>query len=82
MFCIYYQAHVVRKTIWFVTGVFRNETNWIFDRTLDDKKSILEFFVPPDFEKEFLSRMKYFKKEGYVASFEKLPNRLKTDPTL
>ena len=82
MFCIYYQAHVIRETIWFVTGIFRNETNWIFDRTLDGKQNILEFFVPQDFETEFLSRMEFFKKEGYVLSFEKLPNRLKTDSTL
>ena len=44
MFCQYYQAKVNRNKTWFVVGLLRNESHWVFDRTLDKQNELLEFF--------------------------------------
>lgn len=75
MYCEYYHARVnVRKT-WFIGGVFRNEDNITFERTLPDTNEVLEFFVPAGQEEEFLFLMEYLKNNNYVYSYEKLQNR-------
>ncbi len=76
MYCSYYKAKILRNKLWFVTGILKNEENWVFDRTLDKNNDILEFFVIPDFEEEFLYFMELFQKGGIVITLEKLPNRL------
>lgn len=81
-YCLYYQAKIVRKKIWFVTGILRYEDHWCFDRTLDAHANILEFFVPRAFQERFEARMDYFVKEGLVEYVEPLPNRLTTENTL
>jgi|SaaInlStandDraft_5_1057022.scaffolds.fasta_scaffold399700_1 hypothetical protein len=75
MYSKYYQAKAVRKKIWFIAGCLRNEDHWAFDRSLDAKNNLLEFFVSPSYEEEFLSLMNYFKKEGLILELKKLPNR-------
>jgi hypothetical protein len=77
MFCAYYQAVVNVPYTWFITGVFRSEENFVFDRAREDDSRVLEFFVPVDYEEKFLSIMQYFQDGGYVLSFEKIENRLK-----
>ena len=77
MYCNYYQAKTLRKKTWFVFGALRNEENITFGRTIDAKNSIVEFFVTPECEEHFLKIMNYLKKNGYILSLEKLPNRLK-----
>lgn len=77
MFCEYYQAIVDVPYTWFVGGCLRNEDNLVFERTLEDRPELLEFFVTKEQEQEFLSIMNYFIKLGYVISFEKKDNRLK-----
>ncbi len=76
MYCIYYQAHVLKDRIWFITGCLRNEGNWVFDRALEGTSNILEFFVAPAYEKEFCSFMHFFQKNGDILSYSKLPHRL------
>jgi hypothetical protein len=75
-YCQYYQAHVEKRYIWIVTGLFRNEDHWCFDRTLEGAPHILEFFVPDAYEPIFLKLLTSLAAEGYVKSYEKLPNRL------
>lgn len=77
MFCEYYQAIVDVPYTWFVGGCLRNEDNLVFERTLEERPELLEFFVTKEQEQEFLSIMNYFIKLGYVISFEKKENRLK-----
>ncbi len=77
MYCSYYQATALRDKIWCIAGILRNENHWCFDRSLDEKDNLLEFFVAPDFEEDFLSLMEVLKKKGYILSLEKLPNRCK-----
>ena len=61
MFCKYYTAHVPRETTWFVTGNLRSHENLVFERTLDPKTGLFEFFVPPLMEEEFLHMKKWTK---------------------
>jgi len=77
MFCEYYQAIVDVPYTWFVGGCLRNEDNLVFERTLEERPELLEFFVTKEQEQDFLSIMNYFIKLGYVISFEKKENRLK-----
>jgi len=77
MYCAYYQATALRDKIWFVAGTLRNESHWCFDRSLDEKNNLMEFFVVPGFEEDFLSLMKVLKGKGYILKIEKLPNRCK-----
>lgn len=76
MYCEYYQARVNVRRTWFIGGVFRNEDNIVFERTLDNTNDILEFFVPSGCEEEFLFLIDYLIKNKYVYSCKKLPNRL------
>ena len=77
MYCEYYQAHVEKRHIWIVTGLLRNEDHWCFDRTLEGAPNTLEMFVAPDYEPIFLKLIDNLVSEGYITSYEKLPNRLK-----
>ena len=75
-YCQYYQAHVKRSECWFFAGIFRSFEYMGFDRTLDLKNSIFEFFVPDAMEDQFLRLMNYFQDAGIVSNLQKLPNRL------
>jgi len=82
MYGSYYQAHGARNKIWFIMGCVRNEDNWAFGRTYDRENNILEFFVAPGNEANFVNLMTYLKDEGYLFSFEKKPNRLEQGESL
>lgn len=75
MYCKYYQAKTVKEKTWFIVGALRNEENLVFERTIDTKESILEFFVAKESEQSFLKIMHYFQKRGYILDIKKLPNR-------
>jgi hypothetical protein len=77
MWCEYYQAIVDVPYTWFVGGVFRNEDNLVFERTIEGAPNLLEFFVTKEQEPEFLDVMNYLVNVGYILSFEKKVNRLK-----
>jgi hypothetical protein len=76
MLCEYYQAIVDVPYTWFVGGVFRNEDNLVFERTVDGRTDLLEFFVTKDQEQEFLDLINYLVTVGFVLSFEKQTNRM------
>lgn len=77
MYCKYYQSQVLRKKTWFLSAVFRNESNLTFARALEDSENnIWEFFVPQDQEEQFLKILNSLKEKSVVVSFEKKKNRL------
>lgn len=78
LYCSYYQAQVQRELCWYVTAALRSYEHISFDRTLDPKTSLFEFFVPHSTEKPFLALMTYFQSEGLVRNLQKLPNRLES----
>ena len=78
-FCHYYQAHVVREEAWFFVAIARSYEHVMFDRTLDPRTSIFEFFVPTDTEPYFLEVMSRLMDQGVVTDLKSLENRLK-DP--
>lgn len=78
-YCIYYQATIRRKDCWFFVATFRSNEHVAFDRTLDAKQSIFEFFVPVDMEKAFLGIMAGYQETGLVSELKKLPNRLESE---
>ena len=75
-YCQYYQAHVVEKEAWFLTGVLRSFEHLAFDRTLDKETSTFEFFVTEDLEPMFLILMSSLQEQGVISSLTKMPNRL------
>jgi|GEM_PF-909453 hypothetical protein len=75
MFCKYYQAKVNVRYTWFVGGVFRNEDNLVFERTLDNQQDTLEFLVPNEYENIFLELINDLKNMGYIIFVEKKINR-------
>ena len=77
MICQYYQANVLTKKAWFVSGCFRNEDHVAFVRALDGSSDVFEFFVPDDQEERFLVLAHYLQKHGYFLSLEKKENRFK-----
>lgn len=76
MHCRYYQAQVNQKKTWFFVGVLRSFEGLVFERTIDKKQGIFEFFVPADLELYFLDLMRYFKKECVIDQLKQLPNRM------
>jgi hypothetical protein len=78
MYCVYYQAHIIKEKVWFFVGALRSFEHLAFERTIDKEKSIFEFFIAPDLEHYFLDLIAYFEKKGILTRVEKLPNRLKS----
>jgi Domain of unknown function (DUF4911) len=78
MLCLYYQAQVPRKQVWFLVAILRSYEHLAFDRTLDKAESIFEFFVPSDNEQEFIKLMDYFLQSSVITYVKKLPHRLLT----
>ena len=76
MYGAYYQAQGVKAKLWFVMGCIRNENDWAFARTYDKTASIMEFFVAPGYEDEFVSLLHHLKDSGYLISFTKKQNRI------
>jgi hypothetical protein len=81
-YSLYYQAHVVPQTAWYVTAATRSFEHLAFDRTIDVKNSIFEFFVPSDMESYFLEIMNSLQAQGYIQNLQKLPNRLENPNVL
>lgn len=75
-FCHYYQARVDKKMTWFVVATLKSQENIQFDRTIDVKESIFEFFVPESVEHHFLTIIKKLITIGYVSDLQKIENRL------
>ena len=76
MHCQYYQATVVKKRAWFVSGCFRNEDHVAFARALDGSSTVFEFFVPKDQEERFLALINFLQEDGAVVSYEQKENRI------
>ena len=76
LWCEYYQARVNVPFTWFIGGVFRNEDNLVFERTLGECADVLEFFVTKEQEAELVDLLEYLVSQGYVISFKKSQNRL------
>ena len=76
MYCNYFTATLEKRMTWFVTGALRNEDDLAFDRALDSKNDLFEFFVPPKQEDRFVAFMQYFIDHGFVRNFEKKENRM------
>lgn len=70
--CFYYQATIDRSKTWFVVGVLRNEDHIAFDRSMNPKLGIFEFFVPADQEVRFLQIINYFIAEKLISDFKKI----------
>lgn len=75
-YCSYYQAYVDKKLCWYVIAILKSYEHLAFDRTLDTKTNLFEFYVPESREQEFLKLMNYFTNEHLVNELKKLPNRL------
>lgn len=78
-YCSYFQALVSKKDTWFFVATLRSYNYMMFDRTLDINKGLFEFFVPQDYEQQFVKVMEYYVRSGIVKNLEKLPNRLMTE---
>ncbi len=76
IYCLYYQAHVNKPQTWFFVAILRSYEHICFDRTLDKSQSVFEFYVPKDFEQEFLSLMDIFLKTGVISNLIKSENRV------
>ena len=75
MYCEYYKVKTLKTKTWFVLGALKAEDNLAFARTLDKVNSILEFFVPKDYEENFLIFINKLKMDGYILEYSKTKNR-------
>jgi hypothetical protein len=78
-YSLYYHAQVKRELCWQLSAALKGTENVAFDRAVDSKSGIFEFYVPEDTNDIFLQLMEYMKSQGVVLSLEQLPNRLKTE---
>lgn len=72
----YFQAVIPPSASWFITGALRSCEYMAFDRTLDVRGHIYEFFVPYCLAEEFVALMSEFQQQGLVVNLKQLPNRL------
>jgi len=78
-YSFYYQARVSRQMTWFFTGCLKSCDHVAFDRTIDSKEGIFEFFVPDSMVEQFLSFMQYFIDQGIVSELHQKTNRLEIE---
>lgn len=78
-YCLYFQALVSKKDTWFFVATIRSYDHMMFDRTLNTDQGLFEFFVPQDYEQQFVKVMEYYVRSGIVQNLEKLSNRLMTE---
>lgn len=78
-YCFYYQARILREKTWLFVALLRSVEHIAFDRTLDVKDNVFEFYVPADRQVPFLAFMEYMIQQGVALDLQELPNRLK-DP--
>ena len=76
-FCLYYQAKVKKEETWFCVAILRSFENVVFDRTMDHKLGIFEFFVPEDRNEIFLHVMKRLQSMEVISDLKSLSNRLR-----
>ena len=76
MYCLYYQAKITREKCWFFTAILRSHEHLAFDRTIDTKNSIFEFFVPELNQQEFEDLMQHLSCIGLVSNLQCLSNRI------
>jgi hypothetical protein len=76
LYCAYWQAEVVREQTWFLVAVVRSYEYLAFDRTLDKKKNIFEFFVPIQGEVSFIKLLARLQEKGVILTYRKLENRI------
>ena len=81
-YCIYYQAEVERSQCWLMVAILRSFENIAFDRTLDKRASVVEFFVAQDRELEFIELMQALTERGVIRNLRSLPNRLQLNQAL
>jgi hypothetical protein len=75
-YCSYFQATVSKKDTWFFVATVRSYDHMMFDRTIDTTKGLFEFFVPLDYESQFLQVMDYYIRNNIVHDLKKMENRL------
>jgi hypothetical protein len=75
-YCLYFVATLLRKKIWFVSGLLRNEGRVALERSLDKEKNQFEFFVPPAQKERFLQLMETLQELGLVLDLKEETNRL------
>lgn len=76
MYCSYYRAKIEKIHHLFVVGAFKYYDHLCFDRTFDAQEGILEFYVPKDQEKEFLTVINRMEQKGIAINLEEKPNPL------
>ena len=76
MYSSYFTAHVPPRDCYFVIALLKSYDHLVFVRTLNVDQSILEFFVSPAQEPEFLEIMQGFVTKGMAVDVQKKPNRL------
>jgi len=76
LYCLYFQAKVVKVDTWFFVATLRSYEHYAFDRTLDKATGTFEFFVPEVYESLFVDLMHWYESQGIISDFKKLPNRL------
>ena len=78
-YSVYFQAVVQRQYCWKFVALLKSFEHLAFDRTLDNEKSIFEFYVPEELVSDFKYVMKYFEDSGLVKELKQLPNRIELE---
>lgn len=77
VYSCYFVAKILREKIWLTSGLIRNQGHIAFERSLDAKENLFEFFVPKAFKQDFINFASYMKEQGLFIFFEEKENRLK-----
>ena len=69
--CLYFQAYIdIKKTVYFV-GLLRSlYDHFCFDRTLESKEGLFEFYLVPCYKDSFVSFLEDLKKQNIVLSWK------------
>ena len=75
-YCLYYQAHIPKHHVLLLVSILKSFDHLCFDRSVDMKQNLFEFFVPKSNQEMFGALMQYFQQKGMVTDLREVSNRL------
>lgn len=73
-YSLYYQADITKELTWLLSATLKYCEHAAFDRAVDKKNHVFEFYVAPDLQDTFLNMMVKLEKEGVISNLQELHN--------
>ena len=71
----YFQSSVKKELCWLLSSTLKFNEHIAFDRSVDGRSDLFEYFVAPDYEDYFIEMMRELESIGAISNLKKMKNR-------